>query len=484
MAGVTNSGFVPKRFNEIITSLRENAKPIFQDLVKPGEEVDTSDTSTIGRLIGLIAPDMDELWQAAEQVYQAFDPNSATGVALDNIVQYMGVTRTIGSPTVLRASVWGNLGTVLSIGQVIRGVSPDRFVSTTGLTFNTTDFIGFSVRPTSVTVGDDCSFTFIVEDGIYTVSHTVASGETEIDIVEAWKTAYDALSLPIKYEAWTDGDQFYFQLKDYFSFVSLPATLNTTIINLKKRLSFSSEENGDISAPIDTVTTILTPVFGWLSVSNEVSAEVGSVEETDEQLRERFRLSKAVRGYNMAEALYAQLLAIEGVTNARVYENMTETVDSRDLPPHSFMAIVKGGTDTDIAEAVWNNKPLGISSEGNTTTTIRDSQNSERQVKFSRPTEIPIYVSVVVKKVGNTFPANGADDIRQAVVDFINTGAEFGEEIIYTRLFTPINSVPGHQVNELKIGTTSSPTGTTNIVLNWDQFPLGLPENIEVTVID
>ena len=57
MAGVTNAGFVPKRFNEIITSLQENAKPIFQDLVQPGEEVDVGDTSTIGRLIGLVALD-------------------------------------------------------------------------------------------------------------------------------------------------------------------------------------------------------------------------------------------------------------------------------------------------------------------------------------------------------------------------------------------------------------------------------------------
>ena len=92
MAGVTEAGFVPKRFNEIIASLQANAKPIFQDLVKPGEEVDTGDTSTLGRLIGLISLDLDEVWQALEQVYQAFDPNSATGVALDNIVDYMGIT--------------------------------------------------------------------------------------------------------------------------------------------------------------------------------------------------------------------------------------------------------------------------------------------------------------------------------------------------------------------------------------------------------
>lgn len=483
MAGVTNAGFVPKRFNEIITSLQENAKPIFQDLVKPGEEVDTSDTSTIGRLIGLIAPDLDEVWQSLQQVYQAFDPNSATGIALDNIVQYMGVTRQIGHPTVLRASVWGLLGTSMSQGQVIRGATPDRFVSITSLNFSTNDLIGFSVNPNSILVGQDCAFTFIVEEGVYTLSHTVLAGETAADVLNDWLTQFTALSLT-RYEGRIENEKFYFEIKEYYAFVSLPTLTNCIVVDVKKRLTFNSEENGDISAPIDTVTTILTPVFGWTSVSNEISAEKGSTEETDEELRERFRISKAVRANNMAEALYSQLLELEEVSYARVYENMTDAVDTKGLPPHSFMAIVKGGTDTNIGEVVWRNKPLGIASEGNTSVVVRDSQNLERTVKFSRPTEVPIYVNVTVKKIGNTFPNDGGDQIRQAVVNFLNDGASFGEEIIYTRLFTPINSVPGHQVNVLEIGKTTLTMGTTNIVLNWDEFPVALPENIDVTVID
>lgn len=483
MAGVTNAGFVPKRFNEIITSLQGNAKPIFQDLVKPGEEVDTSDTSTIGRLIGLIAPDLDEVWQSLQQVYQAFDPNSATGVALDNIVQYMGVTRQIGRPTVLGASVWGLLGTSMSQGQVIRGATPDRFVSVTSLNFSTNDLIGFSINPNSIIVGQDCAFTFIVEEGVYTLTHTVLAGETVTDVLNDWLTQFIALSLP-RYEGRIENEKFYFEIKEYYAFVSLPTLTNCIVVDVKKRLTFNSEENGDISAPIDTVTTILTPVFGWTSVSNEISAKKGSTEESDEELRERFRISKAVRANNMAEALYSQLLELEDVSYARVYENMTDAVDSKGLPPHSFMAIVKGGADTNIGEVVWRNKPLGIASEGNTSVVVRDSQNLERTVKFSRPTEVPIYVNVTVKKVGNTFPNDGGDQIRQAVVNFLNDGASFGEEIIYTRLFTPINSVPGHQVDVLQIGKTPLTMGTTNLVLNWDEFPIALPENIDVTVID
>lgn len=482
MAGVTNAGFEPKRFNEIIASLHANAKPIFQDLVKPGEEVDTGDTSTIGRLTGLIALDLDEIWQALEQVYQAFDPNSATGVALDNIVQYMGVTRQLGRPTTLRASVWGLLGTVLPQGQVIRGSSSERFSSTSSLTFSSVDMIGFSVLPTALVEGQEVAFTFIVEEGVYTLTHTVVSGDTVNDVLVTWKTQFDAL-LFTRYEAWIESGKFYFQLKEYFSYVTLPTLTNCVVVDAKKRLTFNSEVEGDIPAPLNTVTTILTPVFGWTSVSNEVSSERGSTEETDEELRERFRLSKAIRANNMAEALYSQLLELEEVSYARIYENMTDSADIRGLPPHSFMAIVKGGTDTDIGEAVWNNKPLGIGSEGNTSVVIRDSQNLERTVKFSRPTEIPIYVNITVEKVGNTFPTNGVDQIRQAVVDFINSNAGFGEEIIYTRMFTPINSVQGHQVNVLEIGKSLITMGTSNIVVEWDEFPVGLPENINITLV-
>ena len=93
MAGVTETGFVTKRLGEIITGLKENAKPIFQDLVPPGDEVDTGDTSTIGRFVGLVSPSLDDLWQAAHSIYLAFDINSATGVSLDNLVEIGGIVR-------------------------------------------------------------------------------------------------------------------------------------------------------------------------------------------------------------------------------------------------------------------------------------------------------------------------------------------------------------------------------------------------------
>ena len=185
---------------------------------------------------------------------------------------------------------------------------------------------------------------------LYSISQMMGHASVEM-------TQFDALAFT-RYLGYIESEKFYFVLKEYFAFVSLPNTINSIVVDVKKRLTFNSEENGDIAAPIDTVTTILTPVFGWTSVSNGVSAEKGSTEESDEELRERFRISKAVRANNLAEALYAQLLELEDVSFVRVYENTTDAVDLKGLPPHSFMAIVRGGVDTNIGEVVWNNKPL------------------------------------------------------------------------------------------------------------------------------
>lgn len=481
MAGMSESGFTPKRFNEVVSSLQDMAKPIFQDLVKPGEDVDVGDTSTIGRFIGLVAPDLSELWQALQEVYQAFDPNSATGVALENIVQYMGIERRLGRSTVVSASVWGTTGTLLPEGQVVRTEGGDRFQSTSPLTMTLTDSIGARFLPTSLVEGDQIVLTIITDSAVHSISHTNGPAETVSNILTDLQSQYAAFPSTGATCTVSNGE-LVFTTDSYFGYISYPVITNLAITQVKKRLSFQSVEQGPIEAPIGTMTTILTPYFGWVSVNNEIAATLGTTYETDEELRERFRVSKAVRAGNMADALYSRLLELEGVMAVRVYENMTNAVDLKGLPPHSFMAMVRGGANTDIGKVVWNNKPLGIASFGNTQVVINDSQGLERTVNFSRADEIQIKVNITLTKVGNTFPEDGIQQIRDAVRNYISGSASFGESIIYTRLFTPINSVPGHQVDVLEIARNGGLFGTTNIPIDWNEYPVIIDPDINITV--
>ena len=83
---------------------------------------------------------------------------------------------------------------------------------------------------------------------------------------------------------------------------------------------------------------------------------------------------------------------------------------------------------------------------------------------------------------GANYPADGADQIRSAILEYTQSEFGVGGDIIYSRLYTPINTVQGHQINSLFIGTSPSPTGTVNIPIDFDQIGSFSSVNISVSV--
>ena len=63
-----------------------------------------------------------------------------------------------------------------------------------------------------------------------------------------------------------------------------------------------------------TVNTIQTPVAGWFNASNTATESVGTAQETDEELRKRQQRSTQLTSYRQIDAIYASVLAVEGVT--------------------------------------------------------------------------------------------------------------------------------------------------------------------------
>lgn len=478
MAGMTNAGFTRKTFDEILEGLKTQAKPIFQDLVPPGEEVDTSDSSTIGRLIGLITPDLDELWQASLEVYQAFDPNSATGVALENIVQYGGLTRNQDTFTTFDAKIWGDVNTLIPANQVIQGRTSDFFYSIGDTTLSEATAAGKGYTLDTVVSGDTYSISIITTETVTSVSVTATGLDTPLSILQQLEDQLDLTGLLF---ANLVGNILYIEPLSFYSTLYVSST-SLDLVKVMKRLTFVAATSGPVPAPIGEITNVITPVLGWDSVTNPVSATLGLEYESDEDLRERFRVSKALRANNQAEALYSGLLNISGVDFIKIYENVTDVVDLMGLPPHSFMAVVQGGNSDDIGEVIWNNKPLGISSVGSTDVSVLDSQGIEQIVHFTRPIAVPIYVNLEITRVGNGFPATGVEEIRAAIVEYFRTNNAVGEPVVYSRLFTPVNSVPGHQIDLLEIGTSPGSLSMSTINLDYDEYPVISPENITITV--
>lgn len=242
---------------------------------------------------------------------------------------------------------------------------------------------------------------------------------------------------------------------------------------------------GPIIALAGTLTEIDTPVSGWSTVTNALDATLGTDEETDVELRVRRAQSVARDATNVIDAIFAAVADIDGVTQVIVLENDTDAVDVNGLPPHSFQVIVVGGDDTEIANAIWLTKPAGITSFGTTTVPVNDSQGIPHNISFSRPTTVDIYVEVTLNTFAD-YPSGGDDLVKQAIVDYANgdlvANRDFslGDDIIYTRLYTPINSVQGHEITDLKIDTVSPPTGTSNIVIAPTEIGNFITANITV----
>ena len=256
--------------------------------------------------------------------------------------------------------------------------------------------------------------------------------------------------------------------------------------------------SGPVAAPAGTLTSIITPVVGLSSVTNAFAASLGRLEETDEELRPRRTRSTMAPAASPVESVYSNLANVPGVTYARVYQNNTLSTDGRGITAKSVAAVVVGGADLDIARVLLARTGVSAGWYGTTTVTLYDAQNEPYAVKFSRPTPKPIYIELSIQITNsNVFPGDGIDRIKQAIVDyaiggaaalgvddgFSQTGFPPGESVIVSRLYTPINYIPGHRVTALTLGTSPSPVGTVDIPMVWNEYGSFTVGAIDITVV-
>ena len=224
---------------------------------------------------------------------------------------------------------------------------------------------------------------------------------------------------------------------------------------------------GATLAPSGTLTKIDTPIYGWQTVTNALDAIPGRLEETDEQLRIRRALSTATPAQSIIDSIYGAIANLTQVRNVKVWENPTHAVDVLGLPPHSIYTVVEGGADADIGKMLWLKKTAGTTLVGTTSVSVADTQGNPHSMLFSRPGYTDVYVTANLS-LRPGWPADGAARIKQAIVDWALLNQDIGEEVTQSRLYDPVNSVPGHSVSSLLIGTSAAPTGSANIAVAFD----------------
>lgn len=246
---------------------------------------------------------------------------------------------------------------------------------------------------------------------------------------------------------------------------------------------FRAVETGPKTALAGTVTQIDTPVGGWDSVTNALDHdEIGRDVEADSAYRLRQVAELRAQGASTVAAIRAKIQELDSVTGVFVFENATDDTDVDGLPPHSFEVVTSGGDDTEIAEAIALYKPVGIATFGAETETVDDANGFPIDINFSHAEELEAYVTVNLTADAATYPEDG-DDLVKAAIVALNPTFGIGVELRSSALipaYVPdalsptTTGVPGVLESALPlIGTAPSPVSSTTIVAdNREQIVL------------
>lgn len=134
---VTEEGISAPTYAEVLEYLQEKAKGIF------GSDVNLDADTQDGQLIAIFASAISDVNAQAIAVYNAFNPNTAQGVALDSAVKTNGLSRREATPSQVDLTLTGQVGTVITGGAAmdanrVKWLLPDQVVIPSGGTITVT----------------------------------------------------------------------------------------------------------------------------------------------------------------------------------------------------------------------------------------------------------------------------------------------------------------------------------------------------------
>lgn len=422
--GLTSAGFKLKRLRQILDELQEKMSTVTDPDTGETLEVNFNEDDPFIQFLNICCDELSAIWELMNAAYNQFDPMKATGAMLSSLVQLNGIRRKQGTPS-------------------------------------------------------SVSVTFAGNSGVYIPEGTAVTDEQETII---WKTTAEA---------------------------TIPASGQILIL-------CHSAENGAFAIPTGTIEKLVNPIEGVTSVINTVASIAGQPNESDIALRRRREKSTETPSQGLAESIYGSIASLEGVLYCKVFTNRTNEIDSNGIPKKSVAIViqVENKTDEDLKKAIANNiflrsgmgeefynleDQVGLPSYVSQEVDYIDSFMQITKIRFIYPQEIPIYIQVHVDDLeGSNLPDNYVEQIKNNILVFAKQGIQglgvelestnifdnYGfppsEDIIVSRLYTPINAVKGCKVNSLKIGLSASGVSTNDITISWYQVGTFSASNIQV----
>jgi uncharacterized phage protein gp47/JayE len=408
--GLTPEGWYGKPLSVVVDELQTGYLDILGD--SAGTETDGTIPldSVVGQEITLLSDLFGAHWDLMQGVVSAFDPNQAPDGQLDALCSLTGTVREPDTFSTVTITAVGTPLTVLLPGRAVR-------TSDTGARFVTTE------------------------------NKTITA-----------LTAWAALTAYVAGDRRTNASRAYICITPGTSAGATgPTTTSADITDGTVHWKYLGEGTGAVDAAAEAavagpvgalagaLTDIATPVSGWANATNLLDAAPGALQETDPALRARREAELSGQGGSTADAIRAAVLSVnEGSTDpdhqppttVTVFYNDTDSTDADGLPPHSVEVLVQDGTDQDIIQAIWDAVGAGTATYGNQTPgTATDSEGNSQPVNWSRPVEVPIYVTATARYDAAQWAAGSDALVTQAILSALLTyGTQQGQIGVDVRL--------------------------------------------------
>lgn len=394
--GVTEEGFVIKRLDTILEEVHSELTEGF------GVDTRLSPSSFLNVLVTSFCGQIANLWETAQDSYYAKYPATATGINLDNAVQYGGIRREGAQKTVYPLHCTGEDGTTIREEAVVAtDTSPEiRLYSVDNFSISRDSFNEVSVKISSEKENE----LYVVSINGNQYSYQSTEGNAQ-EILEGLKNAITDEEYVTEINSEDETLIIRDSVRSRTNKMELSSNLTTSKVTVIA--NFATEEYGKITIPDNVVKKIINNISGFDEVTNVLEPVYGRDRETDIELRQSYLAKSAIRSDTMIDSIVGELLNnVDGVETASGYENVEDTTDSRGLPPHSIEIVVEGGDDNEIAQAILRRKAGGIQTYGSKKVEVPGIYGDPIMICFNRPEYIYVWIRVDLYGDDSIIPIN------------------------------------------------------------------------------
>jgi uncharacterized phage protein gp47/JayE len=244
----------------------------------------------------------------------------------------------------------------------------------------------------------------------------------------------------------------------------------------------TASETGVIQALAGTITTIVTPVAGWNSVTNALDADEGEEVESDTDLRLRREVELQQGGSTTLGAVVAAVSAIEEVLQVIGYENVRSYVQDG-MPPKSIEIVYWSGATSptppavvaEIAETIQSEKAGGIQAYG--TNTDDGAPPAETQpvtddygtynIGFTRAEDLRVRLDYTLT-TNSDYPGHAA--FQAYVSGWCDDNLGIGDDVLYTKMIDVGYNVAGIDNLSLQLEFFGAGYGTADLSVGARQI--------------